>query len=67
MSGMYAFCPKCGSRYYGWALDRPEEQQCEQCGNELKIYRDGVPFRVNHPLFIQTENNIADWSHNKIS
>jgi len=30
-------CPKCGIRYYGWALLNPEYQTCPDCGIELQI------------------------------
>jgi len=30
-------CPKCGIRYYGWALLNPEHQTCPDCGIGLYI------------------------------
>ncbi len=30
-------CPKCGARYYGWALNSPRNQSCEFCGIGLEI------------------------------
>jgi hypothetical protein len=30
-------CPKCGARYYGWALNSPRNQMCENCGIGLEI------------------------------
>lgn len=30
-------CPKCGIRYYGWALLNPEYQTCPDCGIGLQI------------------------------
>jgi len=30
-------CPKCGASYYGWALENPLHQRCEQCGSSLEI------------------------------
>lgn len=30
-------CPKCGVRYYGWALLNPEYQTCPNCGIGLHI------------------------------
>ena len=34
-------CPKCGRRYYGWALLQPRNQSCAKCGVGLLITRDG--------------------------
>jgi uncharacterized protein (DUF983 family) len=34
-------CPKCHKRYYGWALLRPHDQCCEECGYRLLITEDG--------------------------
>lgn len=44
MSGMEGICPNCGVRYYGWALDEPQWQHCDQCGTMLDIERDGVVY-----------------------
>ena len=30
-------CPKCGIRYYGWALFNPKYQNCPNCGTELVL------------------------------
>ena len=30
-------CVKCGAEYYGWALQRVEEQHCPLCKSPLKI------------------------------
>ena len=51
MSGLKAICLKCGARYYGWALNNPLEQKCEQCGNSLKISSDGVRMRSHYSSF----------------
>jgi hypothetical protein len=32
-----AKCPKCGARYYGWALRLPRNQMCGNCGVGLEI------------------------------
>jgi hypothetical protein len=42
MSAMKGICPKCGTRYCGWALTNPRERICKQCGSGLEIYRDGL-------------------------
>ena len=34
-------CPKCGQRYYGWALLQPRNQSCTRCGVGLLITEDG--------------------------
>ena len=34
-------CPKCGQRYYGWALLQPRNQSCGKCGTGLLINKDG--------------------------
>jgi len=31
-----AKCPKCGARYFGWALLDPQHQKCK-CGAQLEI------------------------------
>lgn len=30
-------CPKCGSRYRGWAMLNPRHQTCPRCGTALEI------------------------------
>jgi hypothetical protein len=30
-------CPRCGERYYGFALANPEFQSCGMCGADLTI------------------------------
>ena len=34
-------CPKCGRRFYGWALLQPRNQSCGKCGVGLLITKDG--------------------------
>ena len=31
-------CPRCGARYFGWALKEPVHQYCDECGSELEVY-----------------------------
>ena len=31
-------CPKCDTRYYGWALAVASQQACTKCGHKLDIY-----------------------------
>ena len=45
MSGIEGICPRCGSHYYGWALESPYKQSCPRCGQILEIRRDGVLIR----------------------
>ncbi len=33
-------CPKCGARFYGWALKWGRNQMCEKCGVGLEILDD---------------------------
>lgn len=33
-------CPKCGQKYYGWALLNPKNKNCEKCGTELIIEKN---------------------------
>jgi DNA-directed RNA polymerase subunit RPC12/RpoP len=30
-------CTRCGKQYVGWALSRPEHQECNDCGAKLVI------------------------------
>ncbi len=34
-------CPKCGTQYFGWALQWARHQSCSKCGVGLEITRDG--------------------------
>jgi len=34
-------CPKCGTQYFGWALQWPRHQTCSKCGIGLEITQDG--------------------------
>ena len=38
-------CTKCGKRYVGWALTRPEHQRCNDCGIKLVIRNMGVNYQ----------------------
>ena len=38
-------CTKCGKRYTGWALSRPEHQSCDDCGVKLVIRNMGVNYK----------------------
>ncbi len=47
---MEARCPRCGTRYYGWALRSPRHQTCSRCGVALVIVEDGKTTRGYSPL-----------------
>jgi uncharacterized protein (DUF983 family) len=40
--GLKGVCPKCGVAYYGWALENPNNQRCENCACDLAITNDGI-------------------------
>ncbi len=50
-------CPKCGSRYSGWALRHPRHQTCPKCGiglvikdNKGKVIEGYSPFTVDQHI-----------------
>jgi len=43
-----AKCPKCGARYFGWALRNPEYQTCPNCGTKLEITEGGGVNDTSH-------------------
>jgi transcription initiation factor IIE alpha subunit len=49
MNGLEGICPKCGHRYYGWALNIQSNQLCVKCGSALEIRKDGVLVRPRLP------------------
>jgi uncharacterized OB-fold protein len=51
-------CPKCGARYYGWALKSPRHQMCERCGIGLEITEDGHTFFIGYSPFTAEEYKI---------
>ena len=44
-------CPKCGRRFYGWALLQPRNQSCGKCGASLLITEDGKTFFKGYSPF----------------
>ena len=44
-------CPKCGSRYFGWALRLPRHQTCPKCGVGLDIIEDGRAVSTGYSPF----------------
>jgi hypothetical protein len=51
-------CPKCGDRYYGWALLEPRHQSCEKCGVGLLITEDGKKTFQGYSPFTAEEYKI---------
>jgi hypothetical protein len=65
MNGPQAICPKCGARYYGWALQTPRHQMCEICGAALVVRINGVLIRSKFsPVMAhaqQVDLNLGVW------
>jgi len=40
-------CPKCGAKYFGWALRFARHRKCDKCGVDLEITGNEVP-KVKH-------------------
>jgi hypothetical protein len=55
MDGLEGICPKCGARYYGWALSNPRYQMCGKCGVSLDILRNGVKIGSGYSPFTAKE------------
>lgn len=51
-------CPKCGARYYGWALRSPRNQMCGKCGVGLEITDDNGKSTTGYSPFNAEENKI---------
>jgi len=51
-------CPKCGQRYYGWALLQPRNQSCSKCGVGLLITEDGKKTIEGYSPFTAEEYKI---------
>lgn len=45
-------CTRCGKRYIGWALSRPEHQECDYCGVKLIIRNMGVNYQLDDKIDI---------------
>ena len=40
-------CPKCGTRYFGWAMRDPRQRTCNKCGVELEVTDNNkTPHRI---------------------
>jgi len=55
-------CTKCGKRYIGWALSKPEHQTCPECGIRLVIRNmsENCP-PDNETVAASQINGIAEW------
>jgi hypothetical protein len=51
-------CPKCGQRYYGWALLQPRYQSCLKCGVGLLITEDSKKTFQGYSPFTADEYKI---------
>ena len=51
-------CPKCGAKYFGWALRWPRHQMCSKCGIGLEITQDGERFFTGYSPFTAEEYSI---------
>jgi len=63
-------CPKCGKRYYGWALLKPRNQSCAECGTALLITEDGKTFFEGYSPFKAGKYNVdkpKDLSESKLN
>ena len=56
MDGLEGICPKCGMRYYGWALKNPRYQMCGKCGIGLDIMRNGKKVADGYSPFTAQEH-----------
>jgi uncharacterized OB-fold protein len=52
-------CPKCGASYYGWALNNPIHQKCEECGGYLEIQDVKGGIEVFSPFFLYPKYRIT--------
>jgi Zn-finger nucleic acid-binding protein len=53
-------CPRCGTKFYGWALKSPEHQDCSRCGSWLDITEGSTEHQTASPTRsnIYTSDNI---------
>jgi len=55
-------CTKCGKRYVGWALSRPEHQTCPDCGIRLVVRNMSENCQPDSETLIAGQRNgIAEW------
>ena len=51
-------CPKCGTRYFGWALRFPRHQTCPKCGVGLDIIEDGKQVSKGYSPFTAEKHSV---------
>jgi DNA-directed RNA polymerase subunit RPC12/RpoP len=55
-------CTKCGKRYIGWALSRPEHQACLECGGRLVVRNMSEDRPPDTETAVNAQRNgIAEW------
>jgi len=56
-------CPKCNTRYSGWALAVASQQACSECGHKLNIYESetGRLISTGYSIF-EADNYIVEAS-----
>ena len=55
-------CTKCGKRYIGWALSRPEYQNCPDCGVRLVVRNMVGKYQPDSETAIAAQRDeIAEW------
>jgi len=55
-------CTKCGKRYIGWALSRPEHQNCPECGVSLVVRNMSEKYQPDTDTLINAQRNgVAEW------
>ena len=52
-------CPKCGVRYYGWALRFPRNQMCGNCGTAVEVFEGDKKISEGYSPFTAEEYKIA--------
>ena len=51
-------CPKCGTKYFGWALRFSRNQSCSNCGAALEIFEDGKRISTGYSPFTAEKYSI---------
>ena len=55
-------CTRCGKRYVGWALSRPEHQTCPDCTARLVIRNMGGKYQPDNVTVAASQRNeVAEW------
>jgi hypothetical protein len=56
MSILKGTCIRCGTIYYGWALEEPLKRICVKCGNPIAITEDNSASRVYDNVELSAKN-----------